>query len=148
MTNILQITNIFICNFLNESFNNIVESSLMFAPQDPINYKSALVQVMVWCHLATSHHLNQYWLRSTMTYGDSRPQWVNAGVDTNGKPDNLIPVTSTRLISGDQSVLIGQSVAGPVVLWVLICFYLPISYYSWLPNTKWAGRLISQILTA
>ena len=31
-------------------------------PQDPINYKTILVQVMAWCHQAPSHYLNQHWL--------------------------------------------------------------------------------------
>ena len=39
--------------------------------------KSTLVQVMVWCRQATSHYLNQCWLRSPTPYGITRPQWVN-----------------------------------------------------------------------
>ena len=39
--------------------------------------KSTLVQVMVWCHQATSHYLNQCWPRSMSPYGITRPQWVN-----------------------------------------------------------------------
>ena len=39
--------------------------------------KSALVQVMAWCHQATSHYLNQCWPRSMSPYGVTRPQWVN-----------------------------------------------------------------------
>ena len=31
---------------------------------------------MAWCHLATNHHLNQYWLRSMMPHGITGPQWV------------------------------------------------------------------------
>ena len=38
--------------------------------------KSTLVQVMAWCRQATSHYLNQCWLRSLSPYGVTRPQWV------------------------------------------------------------------------
>ena len=40
----------------------------------------ALIQVMAWCHQATSHYLSQCWprsVRSHMPYGVSRPQWFN-----------------------------------------------------------------------
>ena len=39
--------------------------------------KSTLVQVMAWCHHATSHYLSQCWPRSLSPYGVTRPQWVN-----------------------------------------------------------------------
>ena len=39
--------------------------------------KSTLVQLMAWCHQATSHYLSQCWLRSMSPFGVTRPQWVN-----------------------------------------------------------------------
>ena len=39
---------------------------------------STLVQVMVWCHQATSHYLSQCWPRFVLPYGVIRPQWVNS----------------------------------------------------------------------
>ena len=39
--------------------------------------KSTLVQVMAWWRQATSHYLNQCWLRFVSSYGDTRPQWFN-----------------------------------------------------------------------
>ena len=39
---------------------------------------SWLVQVMAWCRQATSHYLSQYWPRSMLPNGITRPQWVNA----------------------------------------------------------------------
>ena len=39
--------------------------------------KSTLVQVMAWCHQATSHYLSQCWPRSVLPYGITGPQWVN-----------------------------------------------------------------------
>ena len=38
--------------------------------------KSTLVQVMVWCRLATSHCLNKCWPRPLSPYCVTRPQWV------------------------------------------------------------------------
>ena len=39
--------------------------------------KSTLVQVMAWCHQATSHYLSQCWPRSLSPYGVTRLQCVN-----------------------------------------------------------------------
>ena len=39
--------------------------------------KSTLVQVMAWCHQATSHYLSQCWPRALSPHGVIRPQWVN-----------------------------------------------------------------------
>ena len=38
--------------------------------------QSTLVQVMAWCHQATSHYLSQCWPRSLSPSGITRPQWV------------------------------------------------------------------------
>ena len=38
--------------------------------------RSTLVQVMAWCHQATSHYLNQCWPRSMSPYGVTRPHLV------------------------------------------------------------------------
>ena len=47
---------------------------------DLIDDKSALVQVMAWCHQAPSHYLSQCWPRSTSPNGIIKPQWVNRGL--------------------------------------------------------------------
>ena len=52
------------------------ETVIKWMPQD-LSDKSTLVQVMTWCHQATSHYLSQYWLRSMSPYSVTRPQWVN-----------------------------------------------------------------------
>ena len=39
--------------------------------------KATLVQVMAWCHQATSHYLSQCWPSFLSPYGVTRPQWVN-----------------------------------------------------------------------
>ena len=40
---------------------------------------SPLVQVMAWCHQATSHYLKQCWPRSLLPYGVTRPQSFKFG---------------------------------------------------------------------
>ena len=42
--------------------------------------QSTLVQVMAWCHHATSHYLSQCWPRSLSPYGVTRPQWVKSNI--------------------------------------------------------------------
>ena len=52
------------------------DNALRWMPQDLTDDQSTLVQVMAWCHQATSHYLNQCWPRSLPPYGVTRPQWV------------------------------------------------------------------------
>ena len=42
---------------------------------DLTDEESTLLQVMVWCHQATSHYLGQCWPRMTQ-YGVTRPLWI------------------------------------------------------------------------
>ena len=64
---------------------NLVTGSWVISCEIPLSWislnltddKSTLVQVMAWCHQATSHYLNQCWPRSMSSYGITRPQWVN-----------------------------------------------------------------------
>ena len=53
------------------------EIALRWIPLDLIDAKSTSVQVMAWCHQATSHYLSQCWPRFMSPYGITRPQWVN-----------------------------------------------------------------------
>ena len=46
-------------------------------PQNFINDKSMLVQVMAHYCQATRHNLSQCWLSSLLPYGITRPQWVS-----------------------------------------------------------------------
>ena len=52
------------------------DSALRWMPQDLTDDKSTLVQVMAWCHQATSHYLSQCWLSLLSPYGIIRPWWV------------------------------------------------------------------------
>ena len=58
-------------------FRSPYENALQWMPQGLADDKWTLVQVMAWCHQATSHYLSQCWLSSLSTYGVARPQWVN-----------------------------------------------------------------------
>ena len=52
------------------------DNALRWMPLDLTDDKLTLVQVMAWCHQATSHNLSQCWLSSLSPYGVARPQWV------------------------------------------------------------------------
>ena len=57
-------------------FRSSYGNTLIWMAQDLTDDKSILVQVMAWCHQATSHHLSQCWPRSVSPYRITRPQWV------------------------------------------------------------------------
>ena len=50
--------------------------ALIWMSLDITDDQSTLVQVMAWCHQATSHYLSQCWPRSMSPNGVIRPQWV------------------------------------------------------------------------
>ena len=52
------------------------DNALRWMPWDLTDDKSTLVQVMAWCHQATSHYLSQCWPSYMSPYGVTRPQWV------------------------------------------------------------------------
>ena len=52
---------------------------LGWMPEDLIDGKSTLVQVMAWCSQATSHYLEQGWFKILMPYGTTRPQMTWMG---------------------------------------------------------------------
>ena len=54
------------------------EITLRWMALDLTDDKSTLVQVMAWCHQATSHYPSQCWPRSMLPNGVTRPQWVNS----------------------------------------------------------------------
>ena len=76
------------------------EITLSWISLDFTDGKSTLVQVMAWCHQATSHYLNQCWPRSMSPYGVTRPQWVN-----NWKLIYIesLTLTCTRLLRASSS---------------------------------------------
>ena len=76
------------------------EIVLIWMPLDFIDDQSTLVQVMAWCHQATSHYLSQCWPRSLLPYGITRPQWVNPLTTTtwNRRRDFVSIVASDALL--------------------------------------------------
>ena len=48
----------------NSSLGNHSKIALKCMPQSFFNEKSTLLQVLTWCHQATSHYLSQRWLQS------------------------------------------------------------------------------------
>ena len=60
----------------------MIEASLVKLPLyimslDFTDVQSTLVQVMAWCHRATTHYLSQSWPKSLSPNGVTRPQGVN-----------------------------------------------------------------------
>ena len=53
-----------------------ITMTIMWMMQYPINEKTTLVQVMAWCHQATSHFLSQHWSITMSLHGATSPQWV------------------------------------------------------------------------
>ena len=55
------------------------ELALRWMSLDLTDEKSTLFRVMAWCRQAASHNLSQWWPRSLLPYGITRPQWVKKG---------------------------------------------------------------------
>ena len=53
------------------------ETALIWMSLDFTDDRSTLIQVMAWCHQATSYYLSQCWPRSLSPYGVTRPESVN-----------------------------------------------------------------------
>ena len=62
---------------MNDGWGISCEIAHRWMPQDLADDKSTLVQIMAWCHQATSHYLSQCWPRSMSPNGVIRPQLVN-----------------------------------------------------------------------
>ena len=60
---------IFKHNIQNSDLSTHHGTALRWMSQNLLNEKSTLVQVMAWCHQATSHYLRQFWLRSMSQLG-------------------------------------------------------------------------------
>ena len=54
------------------------EIALIWMSLDFTDDQSTLLQMMAWCHQATSHYLSQCWPRSLSPYGVTWPQWVGS----------------------------------------------------------------------
>ena len=61
-------------HFLMKKLWNLIKISLKCGGL--IDDKSTLVEIMAWCCVAAGHYLNQWWPRSMIPYGVTKPQWV------------------------------------------------------------------------
>ena len=73
---------IFGCISVNEEICILIKISLKFVPKDPIDNNPALVQIMVWRRIATSHYLNQCWPDSLTHLCGTRGIWVLTNICT------------------------------------------------------------------
>ena len=58
-------------------FRSSYDDALRWMAQDLADDRSTLVQVMAWCHQATSHYLGQCWSWPLSPFVVTRPQWVD-----------------------------------------------------------------------
>ena len=93
------------------------EISSRWMTLDLTDDKSTLVQVMAWCHQATSHYLNQCWPRYASPYGVTRPQWVNGVCSRLSFIEYIIPtLTHCDLVMPYSNIVLGQNC---LQLWLL-----------------------------
>ena len=71
-----------------DDYSIFCEIGLRWMSQAITQDQSTLVQVMAWCRQSTSHYLSQWWPRSMLPYGVTRPQWVI--------PYTLMPLSSVH----------------------------------------------------
>ena len=57
--------------------SSFCETDLWWMPQNIFNNMPASVQVLAWCHQATSHYLSQCWYRSMWLCGVNRPHFYD-----------------------------------------------------------------------
>ena len=69
------------------------ETALIWMSLDFTDDQSTLVQVMAWCHQATSHYLNQCWPRSPTPYGITWPLWVSHLVQKCPKTQHFLSIS-------------------------------------------------------
>ena len=82
--------------------------ALRWMPLDLTDDKSTLVQVMTWCHQATSHYLSLCWPRIMSPYGVTRPQWVNV-MSADGLAMQMAWTSAAMILT-----LFNQKYPGPV----------------------------------
>ena len=58
-------------------FSIMIKISLIHVPRGLIDDKQALVQLIAWHQMMTSHHFKYQWLWLWMPYGVTKPQYIN-----------------------------------------------------------------------
>ena len=85
----------------NSSLGTYHGITLEWMPENLIKEKLTLVQVMAWCHQATSYYLSQCWPSYILPRGITGPWWVNGQSDTSfcTQPQPYMHEQGTMLIS-------------------------------------------------
>ena len=80
------------------------EIALIWLSPDCIDNKLTLVQVMAWCHQASSHYLSQCWPKSMSPYDITKPQWVNCSALTNTSLIKVMNRQQTTIETKDKPI--------------------------------------------
>ena len=125
------------CNFNCMTFKNFsgtdiwiisCGTALKQMPWEVTNDES-LVQVMTWCHQATSHYLSQCWTRSMSIYDVTRSQWVNAW-------ENELSKNKERLLTSHQ---LSSLLLAVTHVYCIICF-------TWCCGYRWVSVVVADDL--
>ena len=108
--------------------------------------KSKLVQVLAWCHQATSHYLKQFCPRSVSPYGITRSQWVNTKVSN--QIDHEMSTVICIVPTVDVKVYASTVWYAMLEFWIM-CLFLFVFVYEvivqqtffliWIFNLKWTA---------
>ena len=114
-------------HFVYENFGILIQISLKFVPEHPIDNKLAVVEAMAWHWTG-----NQGWLSSSTHVCDNRGRWVNSSFFISNSYSNLWWSLTVRVVSGkighrwgNPSGTTSNDIAGPVLVntilwWVYI----------------------------
>ena len=91
--------------------------AIIWMQLDLTHDKTILVQVMAWCHQATSHYLGQCWPSSLSPHGITRPQWVKAAMCTTYTTIVCILEKSDKFITEQHWVCFTNTI------WVMLLWY-------------------------
>ena len=104
-------------------------------PLNTFNYKSMLIQLMTWCHQATSHYLSWCSLRSLLPYGVIRPQWVKVLF-------TFLPPIIQSFSAIWPSILLSSSSVNDIDTLQATIFHVLVSYWVQLFTVPWINTLL------
>ena len=140
---------IFTWNLVIEGWGISCEIALTWMSLAFTDDQSILVQVMAWCHQATSHYLSQCWPRSLPPYGITRPQWV----DRHWPIRPIWPIPNWHFGGSDLFYVFSQVFSGQKVLrnlcnfsitWAsadsVLCHHMASVSHNELDNVMWIAK--------
>ena len=92
-------------HMLQIKFLSTFEIALRWMPNNTLEDKSILDQVIAWCSQAISHYLSQCWSRSMLSHGVTRPQRVKEGlpsIHSAYQPVNILRMRQSGCYSADD----------------------------------------------